>query len=101
MTLHLGETQLTLLAYLREHSGGYAQRIGLDPKPITQRLHIEHGELVKDSSALVRHGFVGVRGFRPEAGDSASHTVPAIWLTGRGEDYLRRLEADPRVRRRV
>ena len=101
MSSHLGETQLALLAYLREHSGGYAQRIGLDPKPVAKGLRIDHGELVMEASALVRHGLVGVRGFRPDAGHPASEPVPAIWLTGRGEDYLRRLEADPGVRRRV
>ena len=97
----LAQTELKLLAYLQEHSEGSGQRIGLDPKPIAKDLRIGPEQLTKDSSALKGHSLAGVRGFRADPERLEAVKVSSIWLTGRGEDFLRQLEADPGVGRPI
>lgn len=82
--------QLEMLEYLHERSGGSGRRIGLDPKHIRRGLRISPTRFAEDSASLVAHGFAGVRALRPDANDVPSATCSAIWVTGKGEDYLRR-----------
>ena len=96
MLANLSPAQLKLLQYLREHSGGSGGRIGLDPKPIMRGLRINTAQFAEGSASLAAHGFVGVRDFRPDANDVPSSKCSTIWVTGKGEDYLRRLHPGPR-----
>jgi hypothetical protein len=89
MVASLSQTELTLLQYLHEHSGGSGERIWLDPKPIARRLRISVTQFAADSASLAALGFAGVRDFRADANDVPSAKRSAIWLTGKGEDYLR------------
>ena len=79
-----------MLEYLHERSGDSGLRIGLDPKYIRRGLRISPAQFAQASASLVDHGFVGVRSLRPDANDVPSATCSAIWVTGKGEDYLRR-----------
>ena len=92
--MDLSPAQLALLRYLHEHSGGPAGgsggRIGLDPRPVMRRLRIGTAQFTEDSACLAAYGLVGVRDFRPNANDVPSATCSAIWITGKGEDYLTR-----------
>ena len=81
--------QQAMLEYLRERSGGSGRRIGLDPKPVMHGLRISPAQFAADSASLAAHGLVGVRDVRPDARDVPSRKCSAIWVTGRGEDYLR------------
>ena len=85
----ISQGELNLLEYLGKHSCGLGERISLDPKPITRGLRISETQFAADSAALVAHGLAGVRGFRPNSNDVPSSKCSAIWLTGKGEDYLR------------
>ena len=82
--------QLTMLQYLHERSGESGDRIWLDPTHIRRGLRISPTRFAEDSASLAAHGFVGVRALRPDANDVPSATCSAIWVTGKGEDYLRR-----------
>jgi hypothetical protein len=83
-----------MLQYLHKRSGGSGLRIGLDPKHIRRGLRISPIRFSEDSASLVAHGFVGVRALRPDANDVPSATCSAIWVTGKGEGYLRRSQPD-------
>ena len=91
MSAIISQAELTLLKYLREHSGGSGERIGLAPKPITRSLRISLKQFAEDSASLAAYGLVGVRNFRPDVNDVPSSKCSAIWLTRKGEDYLRGL----------
>jgi hypothetical protein len=102
MSVNLSQSELTLLAYLHDHAGTSGERVRLDPKPITRNLRIGAGQFAEDSACLAGHGLAGVRDFRgPDGNEAPSSRRSAIWLTGKGEDYLRRLAAAPGVRRRI
>lgn len=86
-----------LLQYLHEHAGVSGGRIGLDPKSIKRGLRISETRLAEDAAALAAHGLAGVRHTRPR--DEGAHTPisSAIWVTSKGEDYLRRFRVSPGV----
>ena len=75
---------------------GPGGRIGLDPQPVMRRLRIGTTQFAEDSAYLAAHGLVGVRDFRPDANGVPSATCSAIWITGKGEDYLKRSQPGPR-----
>jgi hypothetical protein len=82
-------SQLALLTYLRERSGGSGARVGLDPGPVMRGLRIGATRFAEDSASLAAHGLVGVRDVRPGTDNVPSARCSAIWVTGKGEDYLR------------
>ena len=91
MSGNISATQLDLLRHLRDHSGVSGGRVGLDPKPIASRLRISMAQFAADSAALAALGLAGVRNQRRDANDVPSATCLAIWMTKKGEDYLRAL----------
>ena len=86
----ISPAELRLLQHLHERSGVSGGRIGLDPKPITRELRINATQLAQDSAALVAHGFVGVRNTRSGDDCPPSTTCSAIWVTSKGQEYLKR-----------
>ena len=84
---------MTLLEYLHKHSGSLGERIALDPKPISRSLRISMNQFAENSASLAAHGFAGMRDFRPNTKDVPSSKCSAIWLTKKGDDYLRGLSA--------
>ena len=96
MTSPLEEAELKLLAHLSEdaeHAGGNHQRLWLDPKPLIRRLGLSQEQFATDSGRLVAHGLAGVRKFASDAVSDTASPYCAIWLTGKGEDYMRALRA--------
>lgn len=93
MTEPIEEAELRMLAYLSEHAGGYHQRLWLDPKPLIRALGLSQEQFGTDSARLVAHGLAGVRNYAPDAVPVPPTRCCAIWLTGKGEDYMRALQA--------
>ncbi len=89
MSPTISQGERSLLQYLNQHSGGSGERISLDPKAVTRGLRISANQFAEDAAALAAHGLAGVRDFRPNANDIPSSKCSAIWLTRKGEDYLR------------
>jgi hypothetical protein len=96
----LNASERAMLEYLRKHSGGSGERISLDPKPIRRDLRLSAGQFDADATSLAAHGFAGVRGFRSESNpDVPTSGCSAIWVTRKGEDYLRRTRPEPTLAR--
>jgi len=94
MVLNISE--LVMLNCLHRLTGGSGERISLDPKLIMRNLGVSVSRFTEDVAALAAHGFAGVRHFRPNAHDVPSSICSAIWLTGKGETYLKELRSEPR-----
>ena len=87
----LSRTELTLLQYLKEHSGVSGGRIGLDPRAVMRTLGISKTQLAEDAASLAGHGLAGVRYARAGAdgAPSSSSSCSAIWITTGGEAHLK------------
>jgi hypothetical protein len=92
MSADLTHQELTLLKYLHDRSGIPGARFGLDPKFVKRGLRISVTQFARDSAALAVRGFAAVRYARSDAGDVPSSTCSAIWVTSKGEDYLKEHE---------
>jgi hypothetical protein len=90
MSSNISPAELALLEYLHARSGTSGGRIGLDPKPITRDLRISMTRLAETSASLAALGLAGVRHNRPSAEGVASTICAAIWVTSKGQDYLKR-----------
>src|SRR5688572_28735722 len=97
MSAIISLAELTLLQHLHEHGGVAGGRIGLDPKVIKRDLRISMTRLEEDSASLAAHGFAGVRHTRPGADNASPSTCSAIWVTSKGQAYLRRSQSGPGV----
>jgi hypothetical protein len=91
MPANITERELTLLQYLNDRSGVMGGRIGLDPQRIRRDLRISLPRLAEDSAALTALGLAGMRYARARSDDVAlSTTCSAVWVTSKGQAYLRR-----------
>ncbi len=89
MSAPLGPTELSLLKYLQLRSGGSGGRTALDPKAVIRGLRISNTQFAESSAALAALGMAGMRNLRPDSKDVPSLKCSSIWLTGKGEEYLR------------
>ena len=106
---NISEAELTLLTYLHEHAKGYTEEFGI-PAPIAEGdLQVPAQQLGKDLSYLVAHGLAGRKvvtnpGFQRLVHDNTGQLVPLkfiMWISGDGENFMRELEAQPGVARRL
>ena len=90
----LSRSECALLQYLHDHSPGSGERTSLDPKHVIRALRIGRPGFDADVASLTALGFAGARRYQPDC-DRAANATPvstapsAIWITGKGEDYLR------------
>jgi len=96
MLLNISAAQVAMLQCLHKLTGGSGERISLDPKLIIRNLGVSVSQFTEDAAALAAHGLAGVRNFRPNTNDVPSPICSAIWLTGKGETYLKELRSEPR-----
>lgn len=101
MTAQIEEADLKMLAYLSEHSGGHHERPWLDPKPVIRSLGLSQEQFATRSAHLVELGLAGVRLYAPDAVPAPSSRFCAIWLTGKGQDYIGVLETALGIGRRL
>jgi hypothetical protein len=94
MSETISRAELALLEYLHKHSGSLGERIALDPRPITRSLRISMSQFAENSASLAALGFAGVRDFRPSVNEVPSSKCSAVWLTKKGDDYLKGLGRD-------
>src|SRR5688572_24522645 len=90
MSSNLSPAKLTLLEYLHERSAGSRGRVGRDLKPTTGIPTTTMSRLAESSASLAALGLAGVRHNRPSAEGVASTICSAIWVTSKGQDYLKR-----------
>ena len=89
MSANISHDELTLLEYLYKHSSRSGQRVWLDPKPITRDLKLSNDQFTERSASLAALGFAGLRDYRADANDIPSLRCSAIWVTKKGQDYLK------------
>jgi hypothetical protein len=100
MNLTLSRSENALLQYLHDHSGGWGERTALDPKYVIRALRMGRPGFEADVASLTALGLAGARRFRNESerdNAMAASTAPsAVWITGKGEDFLRFRQAERR-----
>jgi hypothetical protein len=102
MNAHIDEGELKLLAFLHEHAEGYTEHFALDPADVEKELDVSIDRLKKDASYLAGHGLAGITTLDTSTyGSGRSALLVGLWLTSAGEDYVRALERDEKVGRRL
>jgi hypothetical protein len=103
MTAHISESELKLLVYLHENVGGYGKNHHVPPPQICRDLGIDLAVLTKDGSYLEEHGLAGIEvvSHKNPLGLIDKLSVDAVYLTGLGEDYVRALENQPSIGRKL
>jgi hypothetical protein len=96
MSANISPEQFNLLKYLQQRSGASGGRTALDPKAVIRGLRISNTQFAETSAALAAEGLAGVRNLRPDSKDVPSSKCSAIWLTGKGEEYLKRAQFEPK-----
>jgi hypothetical protein len=104
----LSRSQCALLQYLRDHSAGRGQRTSLDPKHVIRALRVGRPGFDADMASLAALGFAGARRYQADLdraatagssnGGAAAVMAPpsAVWITGKGEEFLRLRQAERR-----
>src|SRR5271156_2218541 len=98
MKANISDDELKLLAFLHENARGYTSDFPFDPDNVCSVLKIEGPQLAKDGSYLASHGLIGIDIVTDRDG---IESVSQLWLAGQGEDYMRELENQPGVPRKV
>jgi hypothetical protein len=101
MKANINQDEMKLLAYLHEHATGYIEECALDPAKIKEALGIDDAELGKDMSYLKGHGLVGVRIITFRNAKGSVSEMQGMWLTSTGEDYMRELENQPGIGKKI
>lgn len=100
----IGQEELLLLTFMHENALGYGPQFKMDPAKIMGGLNMEYAEFLRYVSYLAEHRLAGLNTIdRSGRGDGVegSFRLTTVFLTGFGEDYMRALEAEPTVARRV
>jgi hypothetical protein len=98
MKANINEDELRQLAYLHEHATGYTDDFQIDPDNVRVELVVTDEQLAKHASYLAAHGLAGVSVVTTRDGYEG---LSSLWLTGDGEDYMRELESQPGVGKKV
>jgi hypothetical protein len=101
MTANINEDELRLLAYLHEHAEGYDGNFAFEPENVASALNFEMPAMKKNSSYLAAHGLVGMSAADTTTMTARGFIFVTVWLTGLGEDYMRALEKEPSVGRKL
>jgi|GraSoiStandDraft_4_1057263.scaffolds.fasta_scaffold1118545_1 hypothetical protein len=91
----LSPAECALLQYLHDHSAGWGERTSLDPKYVIRALRMGKPTFEAHVASLTAHGLAGARRFQADLerhgnGDVVSGSPSAVWITGKGEEFLRR-----------
>jgi hypothetical protein len=92
----LSRSECALLQYLHDHSGGWGERTSLDPKYVIRALRLGRPGFEADMASLSALGFAGARRFRVEGEREAMMPPSAVWITGKGEEFLRHRQFERR-----
>ncbi len=98
----LSRSECALLQYLHDHSAGWGERTALDPKYVIRGLRIGKPGFEADVASLTALGFAGARRVQADLERTAPAVAmvaapSAVWITGKGEDFLRERLAERRL----
>lgn len=102
MNANISEEELSLLAYLHEHAKAYGQHGRFGPKEIIDALKFDDTTFVKHVSYLVEHDLIGIKTMDVSTMKTGpKHRIIGVWITGTGENFMRELEAQPGIARKI
>jgi len=102
MNANINEDELSLLAYLHEHAGGYGEHCRIEPKKIMAAMNFDDPAFVKHLSYLEEHGLAGYKTMDVSTMKTGpKHRIVGVWLTGDGENFMRELEAQPGIATKI
>ena len=98
MKANINEDEMKLLVYLHENAKGYDQPFKLEPEKVMSDLGIDYPQLQKDVSYLRGHGLVDIEQLQ---NDADMFAIFGLWITAFGEDFMRELENQPSLPRKI
>jgi hypothetical protein len=98
MVNNISKEEFNVLAYLHEHAEGYTDLFRVEPQIVAKALGVDMKTFNKDLSYLAAHGLIGVRTQEP---DWEKASIAGLWLTGDGENFMRELENQPGIARKI
>lgn len=103
MKANINEDELQLLAFLHETVTGFGPSFAIAVRTVELGLGIDSEQLKRNASYLMEHGLAGVQGVGNLQITTGRRffTATEIWLTGTGEDYMRELECQPGIAKKV
>lgn len=101
MTANINEDELKLLTHLHEHATGYGEHAQFLVESLLAVMNMEKEKFRKDISYLKEHGLVGVHAVPFKSQRPVYYEITTVWITGLGEDYMRALEKEPGIARRL
>lgn len=103
MQARITEDELRLLVWLHENAKGFNDGSGFDPDEVSQALEVDDSTLYKLASYLSGHGLVGLKlaNMTHFGSRGQESSIIFLWLTSLGEDYVRNIEAEPGIARRL
>lgn len=91
--VNIGKDELTLLAYLHEHCKGFSHTYKIRPDEVRSAISMSEADFRKASTFLTGFDLIGVDEKGVFSGQKRSVLI-GVWLTSRGENFMRQLEAD-------
>lgn len=101
MKANINEDELKLLAYLHEQAAGCGKGFQLIPSEVAGQLGFDDQQMKKVASYLSDHRLAGITGTSFENSKGQDFYLEGIYLTGLGEDYMRELENQPGVGKKI
>jgi hypothetical protein len=99
MKANINEDELKLLAYLHEHAEGFGESFQINTKAAAETLGFDDQSFRKHWSYLEEHGLVGTSRIRERS--TGVVVIATRYLTGLGEDYMRELENQPGIAKKI
>lgn len=101
MVNNISKEELAILAYLHEHARGFTEAFPFVPAEVAAAMDRAVDQFLKDASYLEAHGLVGMNVIDASSSDGPSFIHMDMWLTGDGENFVRELEQQPGIARRI
>ncbi len=102
MNANINDDELSILAYLHECAKAFGEHGRFEPKEIMQALKLDDPNFVKHISYLVEHDLAGIKTIDVSTMQTGQkHRIIGVWLTGKGENFMRELEAQPGIARKI
>lgn len=103
MDFHINDLELQVLAHLHESVRGYGDGFALLMPAIATSLEVDQGAVQKAVSYLVEHGLArrSHANHKSRVSSVVLYQRFGVCLTGLGENYMRALENEPSIARKL
>jgi len=100
---NIDKGELRLLGYLHANASGYGPGYNFGSKAVMEALNIDDLKFDRQATFLESFNLIGIESVvaEPSTPDEPSRIIMSIYLTGHGEDYMRAIEKEPSVGRKL